>query len=212
MQIVLIGSKTGPGSGKDEVAKVFEAHGYEVKKFAQFLKQISASMLGVPISHFEDRDIKNTEIPGEWSFYKSNSTGEIYSNFNSEMPSDVTKISYSYRDFLIHIGTTLFRNQLHKDVFLNILFKDLHQDSKWVISDFRFYSEYLGTAHFADKVGGIKPFLINVERDSLNNDMTGESEREIFSPDIPWDIHLDNSSTLENLQENVRKVINQFKL
>lgn len=106
---------------------------FEIKKYASKLKQIGGLILGVPPRSFEFREWKEAPLGGVWG--------------------DLTP-----RLLLQKLGTEGGRELIHENIWVNALFADLKEDSKWIITDVRFPNE-------ADEIKRRGGYLIRVERD-----------------------------------------------
>lgn len=160
------------GSGKDSVAKIiqylttpksrnnfsledylhdsssylFAGNDYEIKKFADKLKDIVCILLGCTRAQLEDRDFKEKILPEEWWYYRF-SDGTIkprywYDNIeDNRICESRYLIKPSPRLLLQLIGTEAGRNIIHPNVWVNALFSDYTKSSKWIITDTRFINE-----------------------------------------------------------------------
>ena len=123
--------------------------GWEVKKFADKLKDIVCLLTGCTREQLEDQEFKNRELGEEWRRWRLkvpdlNAIGEstkmaIPLLFNSEEEAweyNDKELGYrqricivyselpTYRLLLQWIGTDLFRNQLHENVWVNSLISE----------------------------------------------------------------------------------------
>ena len=141
------------GQGIDDLLENYDQHewwleeqsGWEIKKWAGKLKQISSLLTGIPVEKFEDQEFKKTNLGPEWNM--------------------------TVRDFLQKIGTEGLRTGLHENTWVNALMADykpsvvgftsLGEDSysepNWIITDTRFPNE----AQAIKNAGGI---VIRVDR------------------------------------------------
>lgn len=122
---------------------------YEVKKFAYKLKQIISILTGIPIEDLEKAEVKNSKVGEEWAYllwFNGKKMLRVNPNRWSDFEPHRLK-NYTFREMLQYIGTELFREQLHEDVWVNALFADFKindsfvNDSKWIITDLRFPNE-----------------------------------------------------------------------
>jgi hypothetical protein len=133
--------------------------GWEIRKFAFKLKQITALLTGCTVEELEDQDFKKRELPREWWYilgYKDNEIYPMYatSRVLNELGEDRIH-KYTYREMLQKIGTEAMRNSIHENVWVNALFADYkgefnqyHEDDlshrafpNWIITDMRFPNE-----------------------------------------------------------------------
>lgn len=103
---------------------------WEIKKFADKIKQILSILIGVPIEDFEREEIKNKHLGEEWRIYQKMVYFDGWKNcskdeFDSvENPNDKNSYIPTIRECLQLIGTELFRDRFHIDTWLNALFAD----------------------------------------------------------------------------------------
>lgn len=109
---------------------------FQIKKFTDKLKDIVCLLIGCTREQLEDEDFKNSKLPDEWAFY---GFGEVKGSLHSGVKIDYLSTQCNshfengidanakyickptYRDLLQYIGTDLFRNQLHENVWVNSL-------------------------------------------------------------------------------------------
>lgn len=90
-------------------------YGYwEIKKFAYSPKKIVADIIGVPVEKMEDREWRSSIIP---PFKKS--------------PFDM----------LIEVSQGM-KSLIYENIWIDTLFKDFKENSRWIITDLRFPVEY----------------------------------------------------------------------
>jgi len=227
--------------------------GFENIKFANKLKDIVCLLIGCTREQLEDRDFKEKELGEEWrrwywSYYKVssdfNTKGKISGYFNSkekaeEGKSDFKEILYKSdnwelkseiltpRILLQEIGTDLFRNQLHSDIWVNSVFSNYKEINKsknkqsgglipikeyykdlpnWIITDLRFKNELKAIKDRQGITIRINRYTDNV---LINNDVHAvidwqhPSETELDNE--TFDIVLNNDGTIEELVEQVDK-------
>lgn len=137
---------------------------FHIKKFADSLKDIVCLLIGCTREQLEDQDFKNTELGEEWWYYKTPKGLMSYIEYEELRPlvfmeREVELIKPTPRYLLQNIGTDLFRNQLHPNIWVNALFSKYHSwftddgnvlDSNtgrwmrypnWIITDLRFPNE-----------------------------------------------------------------------
>ena len=219
----LIGINGRIGSGKDTVTKIIQYNTgklkyavsletflnsnwlinnnnstFEIKKFAGKLKEIASILTGIPIYKFEDQEFKKTLLGEEWGLPKTNSTLNNIESFK-----DITFVELmSVREFLQILGTECMRNNLHSNVWVNALFSEYNENSKWIISDMRFPNEY-------DSIKKHKGLLIKVNREAeivSNHPSEGALDHCMF------DYIIDNNATIEALNTEVLKILTKEKL
>ena len=179
---MLIGIHGRIGHGKDTVADflmelnpLFEKH-----KFANFLKEFCAKLIGCDVSDFESQEFKNTSLPSEW---------------------DVDGRPMLVRELLQRAGTEGGRIGIHPDVWVNTTLRDYRSDLHWVVSDVRFPNE-------ADRIKKLGGYLVKVVRETLPRPShEHESETALDSYD-KWDYIIYNNYDMEALQDTVDVMYN----
>lgn len=228
------------GSGKDTAAKLWQDISnedrlvakrsesiWQVHKFAESLKQIIALMLNIRREDLEKEEVKSSLLPDEWQVYSIYSWEKPMPNFipfptevaakvycdihnNSQHRYTYKKSSRTVRWLMIHIGTTLFRNQLHENVHINMTFakykleavgEDIQpapfvQEPYWLITDCRFIDE-------AEAIKARNGIIIRLNRDG-GPQLDSESETEL--DDYTFDYVVDNNGTLEELYFKLQEI------
>ena len=168
---MIIGISGKIGSGKDTVGKIIQyftsgldkgnvaydvwdgntlwnskPHDWQIRKFADALKNIVCILIGCTREQLEDIDFKNSKLGEEWIRYgyadgfikkyigngemgepimnnkqcsKEEYEGHYKTNWQTAYKSHLT-----VRELLQVIGTDLFRNQLHEDTWVNALMSE----------------------------------------------------------------------------------------
>ena len=123
---------------------------YQIKKYADKLKDIVCLLIGCTREQLEDREFKEKELGEEWDRYifgKSLvSKSEIIQAYKDEWGSDPSdywlnsqKITMTVRKLIQLLGTECGRNIIHPNIWVNALFADYNVDSyvtKQDIKDF----------------------------------------------------------------------------
>jgi hypothetical protein len=243
-QINLIGISGQIGSGKDIVGKIiqyltskdylqgigdiesylesntvynFGHWNWQIKKFASNLKKICSILTGIPIEKFEDQEFKKSESGEEWD----------YLNYEHSMRGDTVKMTV--RELLQKVGTDIFREQLHNNVWINALFGDYKLENEestylnpyptieypnWLITDLRFPNEFQA---IKDR-GGICVRVNRFETQTFYTQRVSfpdaipihESERAL--DDYPFDYVINNKGSIEELIEEVKKMLLHFEI
>ena len=115
---------------------------FEIKKYADKLKDFICMLIGCTREQLEDHEFKNTELPEEWdkfAFYRENTRKplRIYSS-KEEAEKDVKIfkggkveiLKMTPRLLLQIIGTECIRDKVHPNAWVNALFADYK--AKWV--------------------------------------------------------------------------------
>lgn len=187
--IQLIGISGRMESGKDTAAKViqelsrpqgsvfYEWEKWEIKKYAGKLKQIASLLTGISVEKFEDQEFKRSYLGSEWK------VGETEGGIPIRM---------TVRLFLQKLGTEALRDGLHTNTWINALYADWKEDSKWIITDCRFRNEFDAIKSRGGKV-------IYLERGESNGDPhPSETEMMLFKDEC--DCQIDNNGSLEDLK------------
>ena len=210
---MIIGINGKIGSGKDLVGKIIqyliwknktnsskpfseverELSGWEIKKFADKLKDIVCILTGCTREQLEDQDFKETPLGKEWNWGNHNFFGP----------------KITPRQLLQYIGTNLFRNQLHPNVWINALMSECkyrYEDdgieikerfesiSNWIITDVRFPNEVKA---IKDKSG----IIIRVNR-ITNNSLIDNDTHAITNYQHTSETALDNYEGFDYIIEN----------
>lgn len=109
---------------------------WEIKRFADKLKDIVCLLTGCTRLELESEEFKISLLPKEWQNLKD------YTEYSWLNYSHVL----SYRLALQYIGTNLFRNQFHPDTWVNATMTDYKPTiglkyPNWIIPDVRFKNE-----------------------------------------------------------------------
>lgn len=179
---------------------------FEIKKFAAKLYKIVSEMTGKSIEWLYAN--KETPLGEDWKsktyFISDSEGGELFrtldeNQYNAQwefffqnfphrkFETKVKLTHYTPRLLLNVIGTQLFRDQLHVDVHVNMLFSDFHGGSMWIIDDMRFPNEWKKIV----ELGGKKIFVKRGE------DQKGMVEGKLSG--YSFDYTIDNSGDIDNL-------------
>jgi hypothetical protein len=224
---MIIGVSGYAGSGKDTVGKIIqylmggkedpfafsiedainkpeeydwvleESSNWEIRKFADKLKDIAAHILGIDPEDFEDQDFKRTPLPVEWW-----------------TPCDEGLQPMTVRDFLQKLGTDAMRNGLHTNVWVNALMADYEctpadrapqgwDCDNWIITDTRFSNE----ATAIKEKGGI---IIRIDRPGCKPVNAHPSETSLDRWN--FDYRIANVSDLFSLKVTVQNILKHAKL
>jgi hypothetical protein len=180
---------------------------WDIKKFADKLKDITCMLLSCTRSELEDREFKESSLGDEWSkFYSWNNENlewdevnkEEYDNLIVLFPESVMKKEMTPRKLLQVIGTDLFRKQLNSKIWVNALFSGYDsKKSKWIITDCRFPDEL----EYAKKRNGI---TIKINR---NLSLRFPKEWNAYINSSYYSIYIDKSKTDLYIEENFIKYL-----
>ncbi len=203
---------------------------WQIKKFAGKLKQVASIMTGIPEHNFEDQDFKRTYLGSEWDYSRP-----LYRDHMLQENKYWEDVQMTVREFLQKLGTEAVREGLHTNAWVNALFSDYipHKKEdgfsrsikseegipydyeyeveypKWVITDTRFPNE----AKAIKDRGGI---VIRVNRPvhalSQDNKCTVLHPSEVSLDNWEFDYVIQNKGTVEDLVEEVRKMMDHFSI
>lgn len=114
-----------------------DCSGFEIKKFAGKLKQIISLLTGIPILDLEKAEVKDSLVGEEWAYllyFNGKDMLKVNPNRYPDFEPHRLK-NYTFRQMLQLIGTDLFRNQLHENVWVNSLFSDYCLDKVYCGGD-----------------------------------------------------------------------------
>lgn len=148
--------------GGGSTSRNFDHHYYsdfQIKKFADTLKDMVCMLIGCTRKQLEDHEFKDTELGEEWWYYKFDG-GIMIPYLNNGYTKGKEPIQYLFkltpRLLLQLLGTECGRNIIHKDIWVNALFSKYtreyrqHPDIEymeakdypnWIITDMRFPNE-----------------------------------------------------------------------
>lgn len=210
-------------------------NGWEIKKFADKLKDIVCLLIGCTREDIENREFRDKPLGEEWNklrvIYSDgyNEVKEIFSfDFDVSTLLDAKGrkayihskevIKLTPRSLLQLLGTEAGRNIIHPDIWVNSLFSEYKPNCNWIITDNRFPNE----TKSVKKEGGI---TIKIERDfnlrhpgynsleevkqqniELYKQLTHYSETALDDYN-EWDHIIQNNGTIEELIEQVRLIL-----
>lgn len=187
------------GAGKDTVADILiEKHGFERLSFASALKDIISVMFGWEREMVEGRTPESRVFRETIDEWWSNKLGIPH---------------FTPRYALQHIGTEVFRNHFHQDIWLSIIEKKIEMNSRKgkhiIITDCRFTNEF----ELVKKMGGI---IVQIHRgdkpiwfdDVKNNGITPNiHESEWKWIQYPCSYIISNNGTMAELEETIASTI-----
>lgn len=140
---------------------------WQIKKFADKLKDIVCIVTGYSRDQLEDRDLKEKPLGKDWVVYKAYnikySTTKLLLNLKDALEyadgfgSCVRKVELTPRLLMQLIGTDCMRNIIHPNIWVISLFSNYNEDSNWIITDPRFTNQI----EAIKERGG---FVIRIER------------------------------------------------
>lgn len=184
---MIVGISGKIGSGKSTIAEQFKNFGFYLDSFANSVKDVSSIIFGFDRNKLEG-------ISKEDRIWRE-TPDERYSNLLGK--------NFSPRDSLILIGTTLGRNQIHQDIWIESVFNRHLPNKNLLITDVRFPNEY----ESIKKRGGI---LIRINRQNETNLTNSNHESECALDNYKFDYIINNDGTLEELIEKTNILINNI--
>ena len=186
---------------------IYQAQNWKIVKFADKLKDIVCLLIGYTRSQLEAREFKEKELGEEWWYYKGRNNSLIaYSKDSKRNREDLIKLTP--RLLLQLVGTDLFRNQLHPNTWVTATFAN-YQNNNWIITDMRFPNEL----EAIKKRNGI---TIRINRGPIERTGKMIQEPEHISENsldnAKFDYVIENSGTIEDLIEQVKKILIKEKI
>ena len=123
--------------------------GFEIKKFADKLKQIVSILTGIPVEDLEKQEVKDRVLGEEWDYFvatnriadefynkdfiseytnhcstKNEAEYKIKKQLESNSNYKIEKLKYTVRQLLQEIGTEAMRNVIHPNIWVNALMSE----------------------------------------------------------------------------------------
>lgn len=214
---------------------------WEIKKFADKLKDIVCLLIGCTRKELEDRKFKEKVLGEEWDIkiitYIDGELHKIYNPSDSEDFNIKCKYPISYtsniikqtpRSLLQKIGTDLFRNQLHSNTWVNATFADykpigdilLEGEVRRVREEDLIYPNWIITdMRFPNELEAVKKhngITIRINRGLIERTgkMIHEPEHisETALDNAEFDYVIENDGTIGDLIEKVREILIKEKI
>lgn len=179
---------------------------FDIRKYADKLKEIASILTGIDIEKFEDQDFKLTTLGKEWDMidYEPDNNGDHIAVHKA----------MTVREFLQKLGTDAMRYGLHQDVWVNALMSDYRpmrvyssgsfteQLPDWVVTDVRFPNE-------ATAILRRDGHLIRINRPGLiESDHISETALDNFE----FDNVIDNSGDINDLIKSVEQILRSINI
>jgi hypothetical protein len=190
---------------------------WQIKKFADKLKDIVCIILGCTREQLEDRDYKEKELGEEWWRYRAHD-GSVYRNcakqvYDKKLKNERLVDKLTPRKILQLLGTEAGRVIIHPNIWVNSMFseyigvdkfraetpRDPWQFPNWVITDTRFPNEL----EAVKERGGITIIVKRPETDHLAGDHASETALD----NSTFDEVIVNDGSLEDLIEKVKEIL-----
>lgn len=186
---------------------------WEVKKYADALKDNVCRLLGCTRAQLEDRTYKEAELGEEWWYYQHADAIQPYGFWKG----DDKKIAERFlvkptpRLILQRLGTEGVREVIHPNAWVNAAmagYKDGFtfgdEQSSWIFTDMRFPNELTAV----QIRGGI---TIRLERgDGETGDHPSETALDDYGD--KFDYVIDNNGSLEGLYWKIHSIMSDFNL
>ena len=208
--------------------------GFEIKKYADKLKDMVCMAIGCTREQLEDRDFKEKELGEEWNCYIFNNGKKEELTLDFEIArilscdNRVISRTMTPRLLLQIIGTECIRDKVHPNAWVNALFADYkyeihrsevptraagfidqHVYPNWIITDMRFPNEL----EAVKSRGGIS---IRVNRPWVDKNkehqVITEHPSETALDDAEFDYTIENNSTIEDLIHTVNLILTKEKI
>jgi len=200
---------------------------WKIKKFATIPKQMLCLMLGCTMKDLENREFKEKELGEEWWYIDIYNKKYPYSRKDEFVQGEIEKhlVKPTVRQFMTTLGTDFGRNMIGKNTWVNALFKQYKlEDNRdflnpdvdgeypnWIITDLRFPNEL-------EAVKDRKGITIRVNRkvknwsEAIQYLPSLKHESETALDNAEFDYTIDNDSSIEDLIEKVRLILEQENL
>lgn len=200
---MIIGISGKAQSGKDTIGAIIqrltnpgwdilEDNTWEIRKFADALKEIITILTGIPRADLEKIEVKQSTLGSEWN-------RSVPCNCCEECGFE-KKIETTVRDFHQIIGTDAIRLYF-PNAWVNALMNKYKEDNKWIVTDVRFPNE----ADIIRKKGGILIRVIRVTTGDISTHPT-----EIALDDYTeFDHIIYNHGSLEELEARLKSILKE---
>lgn len=181
---------------------------WNVKKFADALKDNVCRILGCTRKQLEDRGFKNKELGEEWWYHEvlpEHGFGKVlipFTGSRSEM--HLTIIRPTPRLILQRLGTEGGREVIHTNIWVNAAMAGHQDHSNWIFTDMRFPNELEAVA----SRGGVTIRVVRGDGD------TGNHPSEIALDDYfgSFDYIIENNGSKESLYNVIVQIMIDFNL
>jgi hypothetical protein len=159
----------------------YQKNTFEIKKFAEKLKEVASIMTGIPREMFEDQEFKAGNMSEVW--------------WEDGKPMTV-------RQFLQRLGTDAIRHKVHINAWVNSAMADVQEGDNVVFTDCRFPNE----AQAIKDRGGI---IIRINRypPGMSPVFMDRTESEVSLDDWQFDHVIYNVGTIEDLKNQIKSIL-----
>lgn len=203
---------------------------FEVKKFADKLKDIVCMLIGCTRSQLEDRDFKEKELGEEWikyiltysdkydsytkTFLSEKEASDYIENENCVYYANIIKVNLTPRLLLQILGTEAGRGLIHPNLWVNSLMSEYKRqeviNNEWLtlFPEYEYPNWIVTDMRFPNELKAIKDrsgITIRVNRGESKSENEHESETAL--DEVPFDYVVNNSGTIEELIEKVKEIL-----
>jgi hypothetical protein len=184
------------GSGKDTVADILvKENGFVRVALADPLKDMASELFEVPRQNFDLRYWKERSI----SYYPVHSTDLDSDRIQSVVNRELALGYWTPRALVIALGSVM--RAVDPNYWVRKILDDIDNNERVVVTDLRFKSEL----EFLQKCVNSTKLITQICRSDVYGDSLSASENDLN--DFPFPHTIFNNSSLENLQNEVRKFI-----
>ena len=201
---------------------------YQIKKFADKIKDMVCLLIGSTREQLEDREFKEKELGQEWWYISKPEIGMFipYTEDNWAAHGDFEEnlVMLTPRKLLQLLGTECGRQIIHPNIWVNALFADykavkVHEKvtdnlnlksfkkPNWIITDVRFPNE----AQAIKDRGGVvirvnRTYYTEDKKYIMGHDPFETHPSETALDDYEFDHVIDNNGSIEDLIEKVKQL------
>lgn len=185
------------------------SYAWEVRKFADKLKEMVALAIGCSRERLEDNDFKNSFLPERWNYTVDQAwltIRERYTQFPAPNDTLVIELANRHRfewrrtvrSLIIDMG--MYMRKIHPNFWVNTLMSGYVPEAKWIVTDTRFVNE-------AEAVKEKNAFMIRLERPGNTSPYHKEPSETGLDDYKGWDRVYHNEGSLRDLYEFAREIV-----
>src|SRR5574343_8526 len=207
--------------------------GWEIKKFADPLKQVASILTGIPKHYFEDQEFKKTYMDEQWNFWKlswntwygnnleDEDTMEMYELFNTEQEAlefkhnhELSTASLHYiqptvREFLQWLGTDAIRKHIHPNAWINAVMSDYKAPKMDQYNPSRWVFTDM---RFPNEVQKVQEYGITIKVIRPGVEPTNAHISEVALKDWKFDYIINNDADIDTLINKVKIILKELKI
>lgn len=190
--------------GKDTAANFFVEKGYSKLNLADELKDKCSEWWNIPRAYFDDENKKETKFTRAIvvdsnvakAIVEYASQFDYYFNKEKLYNSIFQAIYTSPRQMMQHVGSEVFRNNVHPDFWIDRYLDSVYNRDKVVTADIRFENERKLIKKLGGQVLLVKRNLTHTVTDNhvSENSLGDESE---------YDVIIENNNSVEKMYEQL---------